>query len=82
MAHIKHALVGDTNYGARLRLAKGLSPAAIQYLRQFNRQALHAFALGLNHPTTDKWMRFEVQLPEDMQQLIRVLREDKQCQMP
>jgi 23S rRNA pseudouridine1911/1915/1917 synthase len=74
MAHIHHPIVGDAAYGGRVRLSKGMTPELIQIVRQFKRQALHAFALGLTHPTTLEFMRFECDLPDDMKQLIQALR--------
>ena len=76
MSYIHHPLIGDTTYGGRVQLTKGMSPELIQLLRQFKRQALHAAALGLIHPTTQEEMRFEVDMPDDMQQLIIALRDD------
>ncbi len=74
MAHIHHPIVGDSVYGGRVHLSKGMAPELILMLRQFKRQALHAFALGLTHPTTLEFMRFECDLPDDMKQLIQALR--------
>jgi 23S rRNA pseudouridine1911/1915/1917 synthase len=34
------------------------------------RQALHAKTLGFEHPTTGEFMRFDSELPNDMQQCI------------
>jgi 23S rRNA pseudouridine1911/1915/1917 synthase len=76
MAYIHHAILGDPTYGDRLQLSKGCSPALICALRTFQRQALHAFALGLTHPTRHEPMRFEIDLPPDMKTLIQLLRED------
>lgn len=77
MLHIHHPLIGDPVYGGRVKLSKNMSDDMIRVLRHFNRQALHAFAIGFNHPVTGEWMRFECELPEDMQQLIHALKEDK-----
>lgn len=76
MSHIRHPIVGDVTYGGRVQLSKGMIPELIQELRQFKRQALHAYALGINHPSTGEFMRWEIDLPEDMQQLVQILRED------
>ena len=76
MSHIHHPIVGDSIYGGRVKLAKGMSNELISLLRGFKRQALHACALGFHHPTTDEWVKFEAPLPDDMQTLIRALRED------
>jgi 23S rRNA pseudouridine1911/1915/1917 synthase len=76
LAYIHHAIVGDATYGSRVQLPKGITPALMQTLRQFKRQALHAFALGLTHPVTGEFIRWEAQLPTDMDELITVLRTD------
>lgn len=77
MNHIRHPIVGDATYGGRVQLSKGMTQGLIKALRQFKRQALHAFALGFDHPTTGEFVRFEIDLPEDMQQLLMELKEDK-----
>ena len=76
MLHIRHPIVGDPIYGGRVQLVKGMSPELIQALRSFKRQALHAFALGFIHPETEEPVRFEAELPEDMQLLIDALKKD------
>ena len=76
MNHIHHPIVGDLTYGGRVQLGKGMTPSLIQILRHFKRQALHAFALGLTHPLHQEWMRWEIELPDDMKQLINILKED------
>ena len=76
MAHIHYPLVGDPVYGQRLRLPPDCSAELAEFLRNFKRQALHAARLGLEHPTTGEMMEWEAPLPDDMQQLIRLLHED------
>lgn len=80
MSHIRHPIVGDTAYGGRVQLRKGMTPELVQELRTFKRQALHAFALGLVHPLTNEFIRWEADLPEDMKQLIAILKEDARSQ--
>jgi len=76
MAHIHYPLLGDPVYGGRLQLPKGASPALIKKLREFKRQALHASELSLTHPITQKTMTWQAPIPEDMQQLIDILKQD------
>lgn len=76
LSYIRHPIVGDAIYGGRVQLSKNMTPELIQLLRQFKRQALHAFALGFIHPDTQEEVRYEIDLPEDMQGLIQALRED------
>ena len=76
MAHINFPLVGDPVYGGRLRLPAGVSEELRQYLQHFPRQALHAARLGFEHPRTGETMSWSAPLPEDMQQLLALLRQD------
>jgi 23S rRNA pseudouridine1911/1915/1917 synthase len=63
LSHIGHPLVGDPQYGKRNGQPK------------FDRQALHARALALVHPTTGKTLRWQVDLPEDFEALLESLNE-------
>ena len=76
MAHIKHPIVGDPTYGGRVQLSKGMTPELAQALREFKRQALHAFSIGFTHPISGEWMQWESELPDDIKELMRVLKED------
>ncbi len=74
LAHGKCPLIGDTLYGAstttRLNRLKSqgmtLSEPLKDALLSFNRQALHAAELMLNHPETNEEMLFTCPLPDDM----------------
>jgi 23S rRNA pseudouridine1911/1915/1917 synthase len=76
MAHIKHPLAGDQTYGGRVRLPKGVSSVLKDALRDFPRQALHAKQIKLIHPQTEKLVQWEVDLPEDFQELLAALHYD------
>lgn len=76
MAHQRYPLVGDPVYGGRLRIPPASGETLQQMLRRFPRQALHASRLGLQHPITGEYMEWTAPLPEDMQHLLEVLRED------
>ena len=77
MAHINHALLGDTLYAGRPRIPRGASEELINMLRGFGRQALHARRLSLQHPVSGETVGWEVPIPEDMQALLALLeRED------
>jgi 23S rRNA pseudouridine1911/1915/1917 synthase len=77
LSHIRHPIIGDPTYGGRVQLAKGTTAELTHALRNFKRQALHAFALGLIHPESQAYVRWEIDLPDDMKQLIKVLSEDR-----
>jgi 23S rRNA pseudouridine1911/1915/1917 synthase len=61
LAHLGHPLLGDPLYGK----ARGRrSPTALP--DGFARQALHAWRLGLIHPSTGRPIAWRVQVPADM----------------
>ncbi|MBU6490005.1 MAG: RluA family pseudouridine synthase [Burkholderiales bacterium] len=67
-AHVGHPLLGDPVYGnARGRRSSAPLPGG------FARQALHAWRLGLVHPSSGRAMRWRADLPEDMTVLIEAL---------
>lgn len=76
MAYIDHPLVGDPVYGGRLKLPKACSETLKIALRTFHRQALHAWQLTLNHPTTNEQMHFQADLGPDLQTLFSLFDEE------
>jgi len=74
MASIGHPLLGDKVYGAGFRASEALLPdSARRALEVLGRQALHATVLGFQHPVTEKNMRFESFMPEDIATVQREL---------
>ena len=79
LAHIGCPLIGDQVYGRGPGLS-GLKPGepetdhAIDTIRNFKRQALHARVLGFAHPVTGESLRFEAPAPADFQTLLAALR--------
>jgi 23S rRNA pseudouridine1911/1915/1917 synthase len=78
MAHLNHPLVGDPVYGGRLRIPAACSAELAETLKNFKRQALHARRLGLVHPKSGEVMAWESQLPDDMVDLLNLLKEDNE----
>lgn len=76
MAHLKHPIVGDPLYGGPLKLPKGATQELIDALRGFKRQALHAETLEFVHPASGEAVRVTAPVPQDLRDLLRVLRED------
>lgn len=74
MKHIGHPLFNDARYGGDLILKGTTFTKYKQFIdncfKILPRQALHAKTLGFVHPTTGEMMRFDTELPDDMQQLI------------
>ncbi len=69
MQHLHHAVVGDPVYAGRMRLPPDASPEFIAALRDFKRQALHAWRLSLQHPDTGEALSWEAPIPADMEAL-------------
>jgi len=69
-------IVGDKIYG-RSKIDKfGKDKNNINkfmILKNFERQALHAYHLGFEHPTSKKRMNFDIELPEDFRNLIDLI---------
>ncbi len=76
MAHKHYPLVGDPVYGGRPRIPRGASDDLLAALRGFSRQALHARVLGLKHPQSGQDMQLECPLPDDLLQLLSVLKRE------
>ncbi len=75
MASIGHPLLGDLVYGAGYKTKTSqLSEGAKDALAALGRQALHAAALGFEHPITGEALRFERPPPEDFSRLLSALR--------
>jgi 23S rRNA pseudouridine1911/1915/1917 synthase len=68
MTHIGHPLLGDPVYG-RIRSEH----RAVLKDMGFERQALHAAALGFTHPVSKQNLSFKSALPSDIQELLRAL---------
>lgn len=76
LAHIHLPIVGDPAYGGRPRIPAGCSAALREALQRFPRQALHAARLALQHPITGEALEFSAPRPQDMTELLKVLRAD------
>jgi 23S rRNA pseudouridine1911/1915/1917 synthase len=72
--YIKHPLFNDFEYGGDKILKGTITTKFKQFVNNcfkiLPRQALHAKTLGFNHPSDGKYMHFDSDLTEDMQQVI------------
>ncbi|WP_226665813.1 RluA family pseudouridine synthase [Metabacillus litoralis] len=64
MKYIGYPLVGDPKYGPKKTLP-------------INGQALHAGVLGFEHPRTKKYMEFEAPLPEEFEQVLQDIKNNR-----
>jgi 23S rRNA pseudouridine1911/1915/1917 synthase len=74
MKHIGHPLFNDADYGGDAILKGTTFTKYKQFVQNcfkiLPRQALHAKELGFIHPTTDEFIKFESDLPDDLQIVI------------
>lgn len=72
--HIGHTLFNDERYGGNIILKGTTFTKYRQFVENcfkiLPRQALHAKTLGFEHPVSKKWLQFDSELPDDMQQAL------------
>ena len=77
LSSIGHPIFGDPTYGGRNVLFGSTLPKiksrVENLLNIMPRQALHAKTLGFIHPNTKEFLRFDSELPEDMNILLKKL---------
>lgn len=79
LSNLGFSLLGDSVYGKRLprgRRMTNLTEGLQSELREFGRQALHAWRLSLVHPADQAKRTYEAPLPEDFARLLDSLRRE------
>ncbi len=75
--HMKYkgaSLLGDNQYGKKNIKFKKINEDFYEKLSVLNGQALHAKSLGFIHPSKNKWVNFESELPNDFKKLLDLLK--------
>ena len=75
LSYIGHPLIADPMYGGKICFPKKADEQLKTALKSFKRQALHAKKLTLTHPITLEQMSWKAPLPQDLQDLLKVLQE-------
>jgi len=73
-AEAGHPLVGDPLYGGERKLRRITDARVRRILEGFDRPALHAWRLSIDHPGTGERMEFQAPLPDDLKNLLDGLR--------
>ena len=73
MNSINHPVIGDPMYGKNSFLKKGIETSVRDHIKNFKRQALHAYSLELIHPKIKKLVNYKAEVPDDMKNLIKIL---------
>jgi len=74
-AAIGHPVVGDRTYGGTNRWKAAPSKALQEILKSAGRQMLHAWKLSFIHPRTGQPMDLEAPIPQDMESILKRLRD-------
>ena len=75
LSYLKHPIVADDMYGGKLVYQWQLTDSEpVVQEPIINRVALHAFSIEFKHPSTEDMVKFEAPLPDDMQNLLDMLR--------
>lgn len=77
MSSIHHPLLGDAQYGGRrIKHIAGASEQLDLALNAYRHQALHASHIEFEHPVTHELLAFDAPIPDEMKNLLNLLRED------
>ena len=74
MNHIGNNILGDDKYKKRFKKIKNIDPILAKNLKNLKRQFLHAKTIGFIHPKKNKEMFFDSILPNELQIILKILR--------
>ena len=74
MSHKGNNILGDKKYKKKFKKIKNIDPELEKSILNLQRQFLHAKILGFNHPSTGKRLEFKSKLPDDLEKILKKLR--------
>ena len=74
MSYKGNNILGDQKYKKKFRKIKNINKDLEKKIMNLNRQFLHAVSLGFTHPTKNKRMNFKSKLPNDLENILKSLR--------
>ena len=74
MSHKGNNILGDKKYKKKYKKIKNIDPLLKESILKLDRQFLHARALGFVHPRTGKHLEFSSNLPNNLNDLLKKLR--------
>ena len=77
MTHLGNNIVGDDKYKKKYKKIKNINLLLEDVISKLNRQFLHAKTLGFVHPKTNEEMIFSSILPNELDDLLKMLRNTK-----
>ncbi len=74
MSYKGNNIVGDQKYKKKFKKIKNINKGLEKKIMNLDRQFLHAVSLGFTHPTKNKRMNFKSKLPNDLEDILKSLR--------
>jgi len=74
MTHVGNSIVGDDKYKKKYKKLKNIDMGLESLISKLDRQFLHAKTLGFIHPRTNEEMVFSSILPQELNNLLKMLR--------
>ena len=74
MTHMGNSILGDGKYKKKYKKLKNIEINLEKLIFKLGRQFLHAQTLGFNHPRTNKEMIFISILPNELENILSLLR--------
>ena len=74
MSYKGNNIVGDQKYKKKFKKIKKINKDLEKKIMNLDRQFLHAVSLGFTHPTKNKRMNFKSKLPNDLENILKSLR--------
>ena len=74
MSYKGNNIVGDQKYKKKFKKIKNVNKELENKIINLDRQFLHAITLGFTHPINNKRMNFESKLPNDLENILKNLR--------
>ncbi|MDA9597326.1 RluA family pseudouridine synthase [Candidatus Pelagibacter sp.] len=74
MTYMGNSIMGDGKYKKKYKKLKNIDTNLENLIYKLDRQFLHAETLGFIHPKTDKEMIFSSILPQDLENILKLLR--------
>ncbi len=74
MSYKGNNIVGDQKYKKKFKKIKNINKNLEKKIMNLDRQFLHAVSLGFTHPAKNKRMNFKSNLPNDLENILKSLR--------
>jgi 23S rRNA pseudouridine1911/1915/1917 synthase len=74
MSYKGNNILGDKKYKKKFKKLKNIDIDLKEFLYKLNRQFLHAKTLGFIHPKSGKELEFSSILPQDLENILKILR--------